>query len=377
MSVLGIRASIDLVTPTGVDAQKVFEFITLKTRLTPLEIIQRLAAAVGSVNERIAARYASLLSFSETPYAFYRQGDGSRVMTPVSTEYASAKPRKGALIGHMLPYKEFDDALGWTEKYLKNAFEDQITADINEVTDAWLNRVDFDFAKRSLTDSENAIGSAGYDVGWAIGTGDSVNYIPPQYLGKVFDSTHSHYNFHDDTSEDWDDVIEAAVLDLTEHGLNSGLVMITSEADIAEFRALTRFIELLPERVTALAAATGIPMYSVAGEFTGVPGVPYGFYNSTRGLVALVYHERFPTDYALTYSTGSPVRPLAVRIGEGESFGLQVEVEATTTVNPKIKQVNLNGAHGIGVNDRLAAVASYLHAGAASYANPSDSDLGG
>jgi hypothetical protein len=374
MAIYGVRAAVDSVAPTGIDAGWLFEKTVLKGKKTVGEILNELAAAVGSTNQFLADEYSNMVTIKESMYSYYRNATGeSRYMTELDTEYKRPDPRRGATIAHMLPLKHFSDALGWTQAYLKNAHQEQITADINEITDAWANRVDYDIWTRALTNTENVIGNAGtgYDVGWAIGTGTNVNYIPPQTrYGAVFTSSHSHYNFLDDDTNDWGDLLEDNVEDLREHLITGPLVCITSKADRSEYTALTNFVQNVPERIDVNLGSASTPLYTTSGTYEGIPGTVYGYYVTDLGdLVSLVYHDRVPANYNFTFAVEN-VKPLALRLDDDEPFGLKLDVEVTSTLNPKIQQISMEGSHGVGVNDRLAGVAGYLASGAASYVNP-------
>src|SRR5690606_4306419 len=99
-----------------------------------------------------------------------------------------------------LPLRDYEDANAWTPLYLRDAHDAQITADLQLIADSWENRVDDDVLRRIFSDTENAIGSAGYDVPWAIGSGVNVPYIPPQQPGfAAFTSSHTHFYAQNDT----------------------------------------------------------------------------------------------------------------------------------------------------------------------------------
>lgn len=371
MAVLGARALIDLAIPTGIDGSKVLQF-QLRDGRSAQQVIAEAAAMIGAVNEELMSGYGGLLYLTENFFSIYRQGKGSRTETPKKAEFVKADAIRSDVIGHMLPLFDYEDAVAWTPLYLRRAYSAQITADLQLIAERWRNRVAKEIWTRALTDTENAIdgSSSGYDVGWAIGTGTNVNYIPPQYGNNVFTSSHTHYLYLDDNSNDWGDLLEDMVEELREHGIGGRLVCFVSGADVAEWAALTNFVELNPAGVTVVAGNTSAPIRIAQGEFEGLPGELFGYVKDLRGLVELRYDDRIPTNYCfLTRSFGrnNPRNPLAVRMEEGIGFGLRVNPQVTQSINPELDAVHFEATHGIGVNDRLMGVAGYLAAGASAW----------
>jgi hypothetical protein len=225
-----------------------------------------------------------------------------------------------------------------------------------------------------LTNTENAIGSAGYDVGWAIGTGTNVNYIPPQYGATVFGTSHTHYKFVDDTSLDYDDLFELMITDLRHHqGMTGRLVCFVSGTDLTEIAAVGGFVELKPETVTIIESDASRKLMTADGEFQAVPGELFGYYNSLRGLVELRYSDRIPTNYCFMtkpFGRDNARNGLAVRTEPGIGFGLAVRPQIVHTPNPELDKVYFDATHGVGVNDRLNGVAGYIAASASGYVNP-------
>jgi hypothetical protein len=373
MALLGARAAVDLVTPTGIDGNKIYEFETLKTEETPLEIIQKMAIGVGTANEELVSLYGSMILFTEEITTTLRQGETSRSMTPYATEYREPDPIRSNEIGSMLPLLDYDDAIGWTTKSLKNRTKDATNYDVELVTERWINRFGYEIYRRMLYNTEYLIGAAGYDVPWAIGTGTNVDYIPPQWRGNVFGTSHSHFNVYNTAApKTFADVFEGAADDLTEHGLTGQLITLCNEDDARDtIRLLDNFVPLVPPTIARVGNTDASPIYQAAGEFKGVPGTQFGWYNTFKGLMALYSDNRMPAGYTFTYQAGSARRPLAIRQEAKDFFGLIPDVRFTNSVStPKISGVVLEGSFGVGVNDRLNGVASYLATGVTEWANP-------
>lgn len=372
MATLGVRASIDWALPTGIDADTIVQW-SLRSGLTPSEVITMAAGTIGAVNSELAERYGAITSFTEELFAYDRQGASSRTMTPLRSEFSAADAIRSDQIGRMLPIFDYEDAVGWTALYLRDAYRRQLEFDLEEIGDRWRNRVEFDLWTRLLTNTENLVGSAGYDVPFAIGTGTNVDYIPPQFDSYVFDATHSHFNWHNDTTDDWDDAIEAAMVDLRHHGLGGRLTLFIGDNDLTEVTALTNFVETVPTDLQ-VNSVSGAPVYQVTDELTGLPGERVGYYHSTSWGIAEVRRiPRIPSNYGFmtrAFGQGSGSNALAVREHPEAGFGLRTEVEVKSTLNPRLERVFFEATHGVTVNNRLNGVGIYIAAGAAAWVNP-------
>lgn len=376
MAVLGPRAAIDWALPTGIDADEILKF-QLRSGLSGAQVIGMAAGQIGAVNVDLVRQYGGILSMTEGQFAFARQGETSRSQTPLKAEFAIADAVRSDEIGGMLPIADYEDAVAWTPIYLRDARQSQIDADLQLIADRWRNRVEYDLLTRIFTNTENSIGDSGYDVPWAIGTGTNVDYIPPQYSSYVFSSSHSHFNYHNDTTEgvDWATALEAAALDLRHHGLSGPLQAFFGDSDLDEVIALTNFVELNPTNIQIIAGNSSAPIYAATGELNGVPGELFGFYKSKKwGLIELYRWPRIPENYGFmtrSFGNNNPRNGLAVREHPVAGFGMRVDPQVTNSLMPELDFVLFKATHGVGVNNRLNGVAMYLAAGAAAWANPS------
>lgn len=376
MALLGARALIDRAIGTGLDATEILKF-ELQDGRTAEQVIGEAAAMIGDLNQQLLNQYGGLAYITERQYSRYAQGESARSETPVKSEFKRADGVRASMIGHMLPLNDYEDAVEWTPLYLRRAYGDDITADLQLITDRWRNRVDKDIITRALTNTENAIGSAGYDVGWAIGTGLNVNYIPPQYGATVFSSSHTHYTVKDDSSLDYDDLVEAMMANMREHGHMGTLSLMVAFADVAEYSAFTSaglFVPLEPPQIQVIAGSTSAPVRIAQGTTDGIPGDLFGYWKSPHyGLAEIRSHARIPTDYAFmtkSYGINNPRNGLAIRTEAGVGFGLMVNPQRSQSINPELDFVKFEATHGVGVNDRINGVAGYIAAGANSWVNP-------
>jgi hypothetical protein len=371
MTILGARALIDIALPTGVDATELFRF-QMENGMTGEEAISIAAVGVGEANQGFWNDYGALMYRTESIYARYRQGEGSS-MTPKSAEFFINDPVRADLIGHMLPRNDYQDTLSWTRKFLQRADRELIRADVELIKDRWMNRLRFEFWTRALTNTENAIGSAGWDVPWAIGTGANVNFIPPQWENYAFDSTHTHFRFFDDSSLAWSDAFDAGMLELRHHGHLGELVTYISQADIGEVAVLTGFAKLENNNIIIVGGNTSAPVRYARGDITGMPGELIGYYTGVNGTTQVRAAGTIPTNYAFmtkSYGENAPKNPIHVRTEPGVGFGLKVVPQLDRSPERQLDYLLFEATHGIGVGDRTGGVALYLVNGAASYVNP-------
>lgn len=377
MAVLGPRQLVDLAIPTGIDGARVFRFENLRSNLSADRVIADAAAQIGAANEQLVQLYGGLVYITEMSYAYYRQGESSRTMTPKKAEGQKADPVKSGNIGHMLPLNDYEDALGWSRQYLRDAYITQLEGDVATIADRWRNLVDYEFWTRVFTNTENALGS-GYDVPWAIGTGTNVNFIPPQWANYTFDSTHTHFQgTANSAAADWGTLFNTMVGELRHHGHQGRLVAFVNSTNISTIAGMTtagaKFVELNPQNFTMVGGNSGSPIQITTGEITGVPGELFGYFNGRLGLVELRYHDRVPAGYTFmtkTYGINNPRNGVAIRThpGESQGFGLAVVPQLTNDIQPELDRVIFRATHGIGINDRVNGVVGRV--GNATYSNP-------
>lgn len=376
MALLGARALVDRIVGTGLDANEILKF-QMRDGRNAEDIILEAAAMIGDVNEELSNQYGGMWFMTERDYARYAQGESARSVTPRKAEFKRADGVRASMIGHMLPLHDNEDAVEWTKLYLRDAFAEDITADLQLIVDRWRNRVDLDMITRALTNTENPIGSSGYDVGWAIGTGVNVAYVPPQYGATVFDANHTHYVVVDDASGDYDDLVEAMMAQLRHHGHMGTLTLMVSQADVAEysaFQAAGLFVPITPPGIQIISGNTNTPVFTATGEINGIPGELFGYWKSPNyGLAEIRTHGRIPTNYAFmfkSYGINNARNALALRTHPSQGFGLRVDPQVTRSINPELEFILFDATHGVGVNDRINGVAGYINAGANAWVNP-------
>lgn len=377
--ILGPRALINIAVPTGVDAGEVLRF-SLKDGSSAEQVVAQAAALIGAKNEELFARYGGMLSLTEEIWKRMRQGEGARSSTPIKSEFSRSDAVQSLQLGQMWPILDYMDALGWTPEYLRDAYVAQLMDDLDLILERWENRVDFDILTRAITDTETAIATNGYDVPWAIGTGDNVNFTPPQFRGKVFTTSHTHFDFNDSDTNTYDVLLDAMSDDLREHGFSGRLQCLVSDADIVTVKALANFVLSVPIDVSTPGGSTSTKIFTREGEPEGIPGTFFGLFVARRGIVELFLHERIPTGYAFmtrSFGVGNVNNGLIIRVhprgnlaSGGTGFGLSVDPQVNNSIVPQMSSIDFHATHGVGVGQRLNGVAGYRASGISSWANP-------
>ncbi len=374
MPVLGPEHLMLIAIPTGVDAETVMR-LSMQNGATGAEIIALATTVIGEENNAIVNKYGGIVNITESVYARYRNGTGTRTMTPTKAEYVQNDPVHAEQIGNMLPYQAFEDAVGWSADYLESADRSRLVFDLEEIRDRWRNRVDYDVIKRMLSKAENRIGSGGYDVPWVSGTGGSVDYTPIQYGGNVFQDTHTHFGRINSAISTTHTVtaLNDMAKHLSEHGHLGRKVAYVSQSDVAYYTGMAsnRFAALVPGEFRVGSGNTAFGMVA-QGETTGLPGELFGYFNSDWGIVELRYHERIPATYLAmfkSYGFNNTKNPLAIRTSK-KGFGMTVVPQVNNNMMPELDHIRFKGGHGVGVNDRTNGVAWQIATGGSSYDEP-------
>lgn len=376
--ILGPRAVLDIAMPTGIDSTYITNEM-LKVGMTAEELIALAANRIGMVNQQFMADYGRVTYLTDSFWSRYRQGKGARRMTPLRSEFTMPDGQRSKMIGHMLPIAPYTDAIEWSMEYLRDADPDQIRFDLDEISDSWRDRLEYQFWTRVLTTTENAVGDGGtgFDVPWVHSTSGSVDYTPPPFGSTVFASTHDHFVYLDDDNYSWADIISAQMAHLVEHGIVGPFELFVPYADIAEFSVLDGFVVLKPPEIQMTGSGSDNPrdpMYTTDGVPSGVPGTLMGYYFSELyGLARIWHHSRIPTDYAWmtkSYGNNNPSNGVAIRVRSDTGFGLTIDPQLSKSINPTIETLLFKADVGFGTNDRLNGVAAFLNATAPSYTAP-------
>jgi hypothetical protein len=368
--VLGPQTLLAKALPTGWDGTRIAEWKT-REGITYQELASKMALALSSFNSELAARWAPFYFLTEELAMEYANG-GSVTEAPDITDVDDPDALGGTTIGHMLPLRVYGGAIGGTKRYFRDARVAKINADVS----VNVKRLEWRFEKKLLTrmftNTENTIGSSGYDVPFVRGTGGTVDFAPPAYGGEAFTTAHDHFLGFATASYGFGDMLDGLAETLQEHGHEAPYSAIVSRADIASYLALTKFIEIVDPRILMIdraAATTGPQFFSRAQRTFG----HFGDFQSSYGLIELYASYRVPTAYAglyKSYGNGDGRNPIAIRVHPDTGFGAYIVPETALDNQYPIKKLNIEMEYGVGVGmDRTNGAVGYLVSGG-TYANP-------
>jgi len=369
--VLGPQTLLNKALPTGWDSTRITEWTT-KDGVTYGELANQLALALGSFNQEMVTDWGWLFSLTEELAMEYEQG-GSVTEMPEITDVDKPEAIHGTTIGHMIDLRVYGQGIGGTKRY----FRDSRSAKINAAIASLVRRGRWRFEKKLLTrwftNTENTIGSAGYDVPFVRGTGGVVDYAPPAFDGEAFTTAHDHYLGVDSSGAlTYADVLNQLAETLQEHGFVPPFNALVARADVANYMALTGFVEVVDPVISMIdrgGETSGNQFYATGSRAFGL----LGYYQGEYGLVEVRFTNRVPTLYAgmcKSFGQLATQNPLAVRVHPDVGFGAYVVPETTPDDDYPVKQLDVEMEFGIGCGmDRTnGAVAYYVSGGA--WANP-------
>ena len=366
-TLLGPRDLKNRVLGDGWDASEL-EKLRTEGDISIEQITNLLVGTVAALNAELLNDpvIGQLFNVTTEPAIEYRTGTTNTVHR--FTEYGPEDEQRGDTQGHMLPRLESVYSLGWTWSYLRRARLPQIEADIDGMVNAWRD----DWEKALLTrftksaDESGAakgLGSSGYSPGFChAAASTSVDFTPPPWKGKTFDSDHEHYDATNSTAAaDWQAAIEAMTLDLAEHGHEPPFTLMISYLDQSTVEGLSAF---RPRAVEQIRYGLSQDLALVAEEFIGVVDTP-------SGVAAVSVQNRLP-QYSMmmfrSYGVRSPRAPLLVRYAP--DMGLVVNfLRGESYRQFPIEQLLTFGEYGVGVGpDRTNGVCHQMNT--ASYSDP-------
>lgn len=355
--ILGPMQVVQQALPTGVDGTKVAEW-RFRDGISFEAFMTQVGTAIGMKNLELLRMWGDAISIVETDVMEYPDG-GSVTAMPLITDVDRPDMIHGQTIGHMIDLKPYGRAVGGSWRYFRDSRQAQILSTIQTVVRTGEWRFDQAVHTRAYTNTENAIGTGGYDVPFVRGTGGNVDFTPPAYGGEAFANTHDHFVFN---NTGYAELLEDMVETLEEHGHPAPYVARVSRADVKSYRALAGFIEMVDPRVNTIdraAATTGNEFFT-----TGTPDVAntgaFGFFQSSRGLIELRASQRVPTDYAFlykSYGVNDARNPLAVRVHPEQGFGMFIVPSLSDETRYPVKRINIEFEFGVSVGqDRTNGV---------------------
>ncbi len=372
----GVLTTLSNALPLGIDGQRYAQWM-LRDGVSYDVVRADVVAAMNAVNLEELSAFGDLIYVTPDVQFEYPTG-GSIYKMPRLSDLDRPTPRKGKTTGHSVDLWKVGDAIGGTEDYFMDARRAVINSSISELLLAGRNTWEIDVLTRFFTNTENQLGSYGYDVGFCDGS-TTVQYAPLQFNGKVFTTAHNHYVGYDSATKTLADVFDGLALLVTEHGHQPPLIAYVSESDTATIRALTNYIKPVDVEWDRGGLTSG-NIYREPGQTLAPPAVGgryMGGYDSNYARILLYASNRIPSGYVgvfKSYGTNDPRNPIAVRIHPNIGFGYYIaEIPSYVTTWPvKVIEVyNRYGvsANGMGAFPRTAGAAGYLSS-AATWVNP-------
>lgn len=349
--------------PVGVDGARVAQW-AMRDGITYGELVNRMSLALGAANQALLDKWGWLFNITDEIMMEYPNGSAVTPMTEL-TDIDKHPLIHGTTIGHMLPLKFYGEAVGGTWRYFRDVRSTQIQAAITTIVNRGVWRFEQKLLSRLFSNTEEAIGSSGYSVPFVRGSGGNVDFVPPAYDGETFDATHDHFLAYDkDTGPDtMDDVLEGLALTLAEHGHMAPFTALVSRDDIALFRALAGFVDIVDPIVSVIdrgGSTTGTSFFTRGSRELG----RIGWYQSNVGLVELIASARIPTGYVgmtKSYGVNNPRNGLAVRVHPAQGFGFFIVTKTSENLDWPVEQVDVGLEFGVGVGmDRTNGAAALL-----------------
>lgn len=351
--------------PVGVDGTRVAQW-AMRDGISYGEFVNRVALALGAANQALMDKWGWLINVTDEIMMEYPNGGTVSPMTEL-TDIDKHPLVHGTTIGHMLPLKFYGEAVGGTWRYFRDVRSVQIAAAITEIVNRGIWRFEQKLLTRATSNTEDAIGAAGYSVPFVRGTGGNVDFAPPAYDGASFATTHDHFNGYNlSTPLTMADVLDGQANELAEHGHVAPFTALVSRADVALFSALTNFVTIVDPIVSTIdrgSSTTGSNFFTRGNRDLA----RIGWYQSPVGLIELIATNRFPTGHVFvskSYGTNNPRNALAVRVHPDQGFGFFVVTKTSENLDWPVEQVDVGFEFGAGVGmDRTNGSEGFLVAG--------------
>lgn len=354
---LGPRDSLSLVMLTGWDATALKNFdLAQGTQFAP--IVAQMNSALGALNASLVndPLWSGLASFSDLPTVEYRVGSSNGMSR--FTEYGRPDAKRADTEGHMIPLQEWDRMLGWTWKYLKDARQDQLQADvadaIKDVNDKWRVQVLSRLLQRGDdSGAKNGLGSSGYSPGFATDEAStSVDFVPPANAGTSFDNTHEHY-VGIAGGAFTDAVFEDAYNELREHGHEAPFDFIVGTDHRAEIEALS----------DSVLVGDALVRYGSHQDIANVGEAYFAVNNHFRVREVRGMPQYYGFGYK-SYGNKSQRNPLRIRPESGlalPQFTAFPDPRSGAGAVYPLQNIMLYGEFGVGIMDRTNGTARYVN----------------
>ena len=373
--IIGYNNILQSALPSGLDAQRISQY-TLRERVDWPQFMARVAGALAQETQDLINDYGDLFYLTTTPYAMYPDGTDAGEL-PIITDQSRPDPVTGRSVGHMYETTPYGRSVGGTRRYFRDLYPSDIRSNISTIAQSGRNTFVKSLFTRAFTNSENQIGSAGYDVPFCAGTSSNVSYTPLPMFGRNFAANHNHFIAKAPAltaANAIDNLMGDMVATLIEHGHATPLTAYVSYNDVSKYADNSNFRRLINPGVQVIqrGGETDGPRFFASGSPTIMPRGAFGYYESRWGSVELRSSYRIPANYLFMYKSYGQLderNPLAVLVHPEDGFGFNaISSLADETAYPTFR-MNIEMEFGVGVgNDRTNG--SIGQAGGATFANP-------
>ena len=360
MATLGINDLKQYALPAGWDASYLRN-LQLESGETYEAVYNDIAAAISMANAELLSDplYGSLISVTSEAAIEYRTGV-SNGFEPHS-EYTAPNNKRATTSGHMLPLLPWDRGMGWTWDFLRKARRSQIDADIASAIDDLKNIYQKRILTRLFKSTYDAVGS-GKSMPLADGGTADSTYIPVNVPSRAsaFASSHNHITYLNGITQA---NIETVITNLWEHGYDAPYDMVIADADLGSWSTVANVTGWVSKAAPEIQYGNTTSLARVDESFVGA-------ITTKRGAVRVRATARIPTGFYAVYKSfgqNDPRNALVIR--ESTQFGIGAILQAGDRVRKyPLENAVLFTEFGVGVNERIGAVAMKNHASA--YADP-------
>lgn len=375
--------------PPGIDSARLVLW-EQKGNFSYEQVRATLGAAIQSLNEERALVWSDLTALTTDAAIWYMNGGA---VQPAEVTMGKSRPPLvfGNNAGHSIDLKVWSLGIGGDARTLEDMTEAQLVGSIIGLVTALRDAYDQQLLTRFFNNTDNLLGTNGYDVPFCNGSplagSGGPKYAPPKWNGKVFYEDHNHYIGVDTsvtnpaTGQNYtigDAVSQAATL-IGEHGLpmNAYFRVLVSESDVDKIQTDIRYVlpvDNINEDKGGLTTGNIYFEQSAVGSTPASGGRYIGSVNTKYGFGRMYSIPRIPSGYLGVYRPGpafGPNNALMVRYRKSTGYGVLLkEIPDFNTTFP-IKEVDVEDEYGISCGtNRYAGACVQFGTGVSNYTNP-------
>src|SRR5258708_5900417 len=201
--------------PIGLDGSRLALW-RLRNGRTYEQVRSMTANGFQDYKEEMLTVWSDVVTVTDRDYFRYPNG-GTLIAMAQRAGGEKTETVRGFNSGHMINLQPYGQGVGGDWRYFRDTVEEEVLATVRAIVQSGRNLFDGALLTRAMTTTENLLGTSGYDVPFCNGnpTVSGIVYTPPQWNGKVFDTTHTHYqNFDSGAGKTLDDVFASLALNI-------------------------------------------------------------------------------------------------------------------------------------------------------------------